>query len=107
MLKTNANIIIVIVGIYIPLNLIKALNGQTLAIRACVHMFNGQATYYTIGAHSPSCDIHLKLPSTQLYVYTPGLGEAGDNVYSAHLHTMMNELVRESNPWPLARSPTP
>lgn len=77
----------------------------TLLLHVCVHRTCNLS--FNRHSQSASCVIHIQLPSTQLYVYTPGWGEAGDIACSAHLHTMMTELDRESNPWPLARSPTP
>ena len=62
-------------------------------MHACVHLFNGQAAYcFTVGAQTPSCDMHIIIPSTQLgYVCTPGWGGAGVYAYTAHLHTLMTD----------------
>ena len=80
----------------------------TLVLHVCVHFFYRAGNLlYNWRSQSLSCDIHIKLPSARLYVYTPGWKEAGDIACSDHLHTMMTELDRESNPWPLAWSRTP
>ena len=73
----------------------------TLLLHVCVH----RTCNLSFNRHSQSyCVIHIQLPSTQLYMYTPGSEGAEDIVCSVHLHT---KLDRESNSWPLARSPTP
>ena len=74
----------------------------TLLLHVCVHRTCNLS--FNRHSQSASCVIHIQLPSTQLYMYTPGSEGAEDIVCSAHLHT---KLDRESNSWPLVRSPTP
>ena len=38
----------------------------------------GRLQLFTVDAHTPSCDIHIIILSTQLYVYTPGWGRGRD-----------------------------
>ena len=74
----------------------------TLLLHVCVHRTCNLS--FNRHSQSASCVIHIQLPSTQLYMYTPGSEGAEDIVCSA---LMITKLDRESNSWPLARSPTP
>ena len=72
----------------------------TLLLHVCVH----RTCNLSFNRHSQSASCVIHLPSTQLYMYTPGSEGAEDMVCSA---LMITKLDRESNSWPLARSPTP
>ena len=85
-----------------------ALSGLQFIITLLLHVCVRRTCNLSFNRHSQSyCVIHIQLPSTQLYMYTPGSEGTEDIVCSAHLHTIITKLDRESNLLALARSPTP
>ena len=96
---------IIIVDIYVPLIYQAVQYIITLVINACVHLFHGQATYYFDNWCSHSVLWYTlqttKYPTVHVHTW---VGRGGRHCMQYHLHTMLTELERESNPWLLPRS---